>query len=219
MNSIIAECEQLAHRIAPELAEHPLYTLTAPEVPWLKMPEDCRGFALPHGAIGGIREVLGERWQGPGPAIVLAVQERPLMLRTMLHEVAHVLPSRETFISVNSPPIFMEFQCRVLNDGLAEPAEPPMDAPDNWHDWRFIRRALHLFFRASAIGYHDIPIYDLFRGWFMSQEPHWLCELLPELQAVPPSCRFAEIEQREPPSGFMALWEHSVSFSLKHYKP
>ena len=212
MNKIIADCEQLAHAVAPELADRPLYVLTADELPWLSMPETCGGFALPHGATTGVREVLGARWRGPGPTIVLAVKEPPLMFQTMLHEISHILPPQKTFTTADLSPPFAAFQCRMLVNNLADPHEPPMDAEDNPHDLGFIRRTLHAYFRASAFGY-DVPLYDLFRHSYfhIAQEPHWLCTLLTELQAMR-SCSFAKIESTEPPADFMALWQQSVLF-------
>ena len=90
---------------------------------------------------------------------------------------------------------------------LATAATKPQCAA--MHDHQFIRRVLHVWFRAISAGW-DVPIYRLFGPDCESflQPPHYLASLMTELTAMQ-SATFVAIEAVSPPLAFSRLWEHS----------
>jgi hypothetical protein len=223
-SALFSECHRLALAVAPELGDRPLYLMTQEEFAGQPSPTACLGWAEAQPVIDyNLVDILGGRWQGPGrvvcldlPAIAQAAaapdQVARCTLNVLLHEVGHLvprteLPTREA--ELVPTPAFKQLQLECRKLAIAIP-EPEAGAADDPHDWRFIRRCCHLFYRACALGW-DIPAMYLFgpRQW-QSPTEFYLTLLLPECVRMS-GATFQEIETEQPPAEFMQLWRQNLS--------
>lgn len=211
---MLSNLTELALKLAPELGSSPLYIVGTDEIGPLP-PNNCLGFASQYWN-EQFAAKLGDKWRGSGPLIALdfaAIEQEAgaNVENVLLHEVAHLVPFTSLGdFSTSITPKLIARQSERLAQGLA--ARPIPGAPDDYHDWKFIRRSLHLYFRASALGVR-IPLLNLFRRWWQVWEIHYLLELLPETIAMR-EATFAEIEATPPPPEFLALWQDN----LEHYQ-
>ncbi len=215
---LLDECREMAFEVAPELQPNPLYIVDG-ETTFDDLPEarGCLGWAFTMTGIEHIpfRERI-DAWKGAGPIIALcegAIRDAygddfDAGLREMTcHEIGHIVPEKP-FVEIESlKDIDPEFVRSHQLTKLAVAATKTQYA--QMHDHRFIRRVLHIWYRAILFGW-SIPIYRLFGGDTETycQPPHFLVALMPELVAMK-SATFAEIEAAKPPLAFSELWEHS----------
>jgi len=123
----------------------------------------------------------------------------------LIHEVGHVLPPVKPLAR---EPVRDEMLDRIQFAMLKSFNGPdPSPVEDTCHDWRFRRRALHLYVRAAEAGY-EIPIQNLFGGSnpYATEAVHYLPYVLSEalrMRDLP----FAEIEATDTSEGFLLLWQ------------
>ena len=215
---LLDECRQLAFAVAGELRPNPLYIVDG-ETTFDDLPEarGCLGWAFTMTGIEHIpfRERI-DAWKGAGPIIALcegAIRDAygddfdAGLRETMCHEIAHIVPEKP-FVEIESlKDIDPEFVRSHQLSKLATAATKPQYA--GMHDHRFIRRVLHVWFRAILFGWH-VPCYRLFGpdSETYCQPPHYLAALMGELTSMQ-GMTFGEIEAATPPTGFTELWEHS----------
>lgn len=221
--SLLSHCENVAHTVAPELRDRPLYIVDGSTLTDLAIGHhhhDCMGWA--HSGIVtnyALRERIGVAWQGPGPIISLlpdAIQSewgadfRDGVLNTLLHELAHVLPPspdipQDDFADVFDVPTIREWQRKKWTEAQARP-DPTPGAADDPHGSQFIRIVTHLWARSTLAGW-NISSCNLYGGdcWYLSQPPHFVAALLKEICEMR-NAPFAEIIATDPPADFLALW-------------
>ncbi len=124
----------------------------------------------------------------------------------MVHELAHVVPIKH-FAELKPTPQFLEFQKQELVKGLTAPSPRPGGA-DDFHGPAFIRRALHLWIRATVANI-DMPL-DGLLTWY-SRAENYLPILLGEAINMRDKT-FAEIESTEPPAMFLEQWRADLHF-------
>lgn len=216
---LLAEAHELALATAPELRARPLYVIDATQLGADAPCKDCYGFALPSSIPLQVIDAVGPAWRGPGPVIALDLRLmeaaappgdfETAALSVLLHEVAHILPAAPVSTWSDFP------EMRALHAEAIQAArdapEPTPGSPDDCHDWRFIRRYLHLWHRAVAAG---SPV-GLRYGWLnrlgvcgpTAYEPL----LGPEVEAMA-GRTFAEIELAPPPPELLRLWADDLEF-------
>ena len=215
---LLDECREMAFEVAPELQPNPLYIVDG-ETTFDDLPEarGCLAWAFTMTGIEHIpfRERI-DAWKGAGPIIALcegAIRDAygddfDAGLREMTcHEIGHIVPEKP-FVEIESlKDIDPEFVRSHQLSKLATAATKPQYA--GMHDHRFIRRVLHVWFRAILFGWH-VPCYRLFGpdSETYCQPPHYLAALMGELTSMQ-GMTFGEIEAATPPTGFTELWEHS----------
>jgi hypothetical protein len=206
----------LALLIAPELAAAPFYVL-APPPGYPQLPH-IRAFT--HKDVDyKIRKALIKRgeWQGPGATIVLnmdLLSDRESIVGALIHETSHNTPA--TAPPEDHEPTDEEFanQVEVIGLWAAMPADAAVAAPlwHPFHDWKFIRRCLHLRHRAAKFGY-DIP-YPAIQasGWMYGTSGTWrYARALGDEPQRMIDATFEEIENASPPAAFVELWESDTS--------
>ena len=228
--SLLDECRTLAFRIAPELAQSPLYVVDASIFNGLPLTNGrcLLGWALQGSShcIYSMREAIGDQWQGNGNVIALcndairkdAINEdafRERVLNVMLHEIAHLLPSQYVPLADRSEifdcELVRQHQHRLMAEAQALP-EPPIESKDNCHNSAFVRRCVHLWSRSRLAGW-SIPSPNLFGGdlWFLSQPAHYLESLFSELVGMR-TANFTTIEDNDPPKEFLHQWQYNLAF-------
>jgi hypothetical protein len=110
MNNILETAGRLASNVCPELvASQPLYIIDSSSIEAGAFVRcDCYGLALPLMLAPQIRDLVGAKWTGPGPVVLLdlaaiELDARPgcteqCTLSICLHEFAHLLPYRPVSI-------------------------------------------------------------------------------------------------------------------------
>lgn len=226
---LFEDCRQLALTCAPELSTAPLYIVDAADLVGLPCDRpDCLGWALDDYLFDhNIGDRLGDRYRGPGPVIALftdAIRESvsatgdfaQLVANVVVHEVAHIVPRREILEPGNTNEVRQLQLARMTT--CWNMADPEPGTADDRHDWRFIRRALHLLVRALEAG-RDIPLGGLFNtaNHFQSREEFYLAAVLSEALAMR-GATFAEIEAVPAPTALMELWESDLNLYRRFRK-
>ena len=179
---IFDECRRLIAGVAPELLNWPLYLLDSAQTGFIE-PTNCLGYATPY-TPSELRQTLirENAWRGDGSVIVFDLPTirletalddfRSHVLRVCLHETAHLLPARNPAPYSGAKPDLIAQVDRERRDEMLEAASSRgwSDADDS-HDARFVRRCIHLWFRAVALDF-SIPLRDLCAGFqYMQTHP------------------------------------------------
>ncbi|MEQ8850143.1 hypothetical protein [Botrimarina sp.] len=206
---------QFALQIAPELSAQPLYVVQQPAI--YPQTTYASAYALKFGC-PIIRQVVKEAgdWIGNGPAIVII--EEPAdsrdLLATIVHETAHLVPSKK--LSEDREPTAAEMvgAFRMAERWAETPEIHQGPSGEPWggaHGIDFIRRALHLHDRALRHG-HDVPFDSLgVAGHYYGLS--WAGKYARALGDEPERMRsltFAEIEATDPPQAFARLFDEDV---------
>ncbi len=217
--AIIADCRKLAFTIAPDLRERPLYIL--PHCGCCPVGGCTVAFTPGHERLDVCtrdRLIAANEWEGPGTTIVFvedALAEykpiRTAVLTVLLHELAHNLPlvDSEALPADEAP---TEFERIEYAAAIADWSQKPIftkGKPGWWpdHDDKFIRRALHLHYRAKVAG-EDLPLCDLLcAGWghSLSNAAQYRDTMIGELEVMK-NASFAEIEKLPLPFLFDELF-------------
>ena len=214
---LLNDCRRLAADIARrEFLLTPPVFVDAMEIGTRWLPTGAMAVAIPAaGCIGELR-----RWSAGRHLILLdgdriedcyGANFRLGLLQVAIHELAHVV-HEPTVLGAHPEPVLSVAEVRAESKWLRE-SRAAASGPtrvDDGHDWRFIRRCAHIWFRVSVAGW-DIPPHDILCIPFVAQLPHWVCSLMGELTSMS-KASFQAIEASSPPPGFMSMWENSLSF-------
>ncbi len=210
---LLDECETLALQLAPELGASPLYFVNVP----LGHPrqETCAAFTS-RGAINfSIRHELiaAGRYRGPGPMIAFCdnTMWRTATLAVALHEVSHNLPYQQPQADFEPSEALRNLQRICIENQIADDSKRLIRPWNGDHDLGFIRRCLHLHWRAWQIGY-EIGAGDMyFAGNYYGLSPHWMylhaIGIEPQRMA---NESFEAIEAEPYPTEFIELWRNDV---------
>ncbi|HMQ15313.1 MAG TPA: hypothetical protein PKC49_05005 [Phycisphaerae bacterium] len=235
MNGLPARAETLCRDVAHGLADRPLYVLLRSELPAdMRGDGETLGCTMKHLAaiVRPELERLG-RWRGIGPAMIidaagvaatLARRPResrrrcflPAFLAIALHELAHILDvGIDDANPAADPPAGLVALGRRILAAEAAGELPPTngdgaDIPWRWHEWRFIRIAIHLAHRATCAGVDvsplnvfDAPAHGLSDTWeyaaALGDEPQRMASL-----------DFAAIRAAPVPPAFAAVWRRDM---------
>lgn len=164
---MLQRCRAFAEELIPELRGAVFYVLDSDD-----LHNDPR---FTHDALAGwavqapnvselLPNYLGDNWQGPGPAVFLNLRWLRLhaypgyfeqaVLTVFTHELGHVefplwMPRD------HSPRVAQalgQLQLAALTHSVSL-ANVPTPAADTAHDWKWIRRTIHLYVRAAANGH------------------------------------------------------------------
>lgn len=219
---LLSEAKALMITLAPELANRPLYVIDdqlLAGTPYAA--SDCLGWCINRVVMHRpIIDRLGDAYQGPG--VVIAFDEakmrefckpeqfHALLMQTAVHEAAHCFPIPSMVVEPGDTAAVREFQMARMAESLASPDPPAGDEYDP-HDWRFIRRTCHLWFRSKLLGL-SIPTTGIVKGHiFTSLFEYYLCELLAECVSMK-DATIAAIEALPPPPEFMRIWQGDVDY-------
>jgi hypothetical protein len=203
----------------------PLYILLQSEVADVMGRENFSdGYTTPNLDLN-LRSVIGDRWQGRGPCMVLndvsiADEHFPedvdvVAFSTVLHELAHIL-DRPTPVDLQSLPSDdrIEFETLVIANA-ARHEYRPLPTPYFGHEDQFIRIALHLHFRAALAGVETIPNLLCAGRRYGLSHAHRYIEALGDEPGDLLHLSFAEISRSPPPEAFTHLWLSDVRRNLE----
>jgi hypothetical protein len=213
MNDFLRYEAQLA-TIVPESVDAGTRILKSCE-DWPKPSEGTLAYSI-RGRCLFIRDELKKRgeWTGSFPSAIVFCSEPASesdVLGLMLHEAAHILPANAPIPDRNDEPEGMhQLQLEMLSSSPQEMSNAIL-RPWRDHDHKFVRRVLHLKFRAEQIGL-NVPWRSLFSaGANYGLSP--LADFAAELATEPQRCTrmsFKEIEADEPPPGFLRLFARDL---------
>ena len=226
--AILNKSHKLAIQVAPELIARPLYVCDARDFAGLPTFCGCLGWAHDNPITDWpLADALGDRWQGLGPIIALdfpAIEEAAdpgaferCCLSVLLHEVAHVLPPPPPMADLPKTPRLKKLQLEVMASTTKAHEVQPGSTRDG-HGPAFIRRALHLYVRAAALGY-SIPLGGLLGSSnpYRQREEFYLPWVLPEALRMM-AANFATIEATPPPPALVELVQADVDFYNRNWK-
>ncbi len=163
-----AAVEAFLRRLAPKdlPPSRPLYVLAAADLP-ADRGRDVKVKGYTYEALDlHLADVIGDRWRGRGPAMVVSAAEVALdchpdqlagmVLAVAVHETAHILdptwkyPRKATRRTAGVPSRPQLALARQLASSVSEPDLP--DEPDSHHSAIFVRTGVHLLHRAEALG-------------------------------------------------------------------
>lgn len=228
---LLDECREMLLDIAPELRERPLYLKPAAFFDSLPMNTDCYGWANSRSSTDyTMRDLFGEEWQGPGAIIAL---DLPMIrdhqghmgdefvtqyIRSVaIHEAAHVVPPPIAMRDSPDTPGLRAAQMRMHEIRRDAPDVEPGERFDA-HDWRFTRRACHLYYRAVLKGY-DCTSWHLVGGeeW-RTTLMYYVFSLLGEVGRLQ-DADFRTIEdENEPPQAFLDIWQGDLDRYRKYFQ-
>jgi len=225
---LAAQAEALCRAVAPDVSGGPLYVvLHADSPPELRIADGPAGITTRHLdlILRPTLERLG-RWRGRGPAMIVdptavseALAHRDWSSRRrafasaffgiVLHELAHILDVGLIGGPEPKPDlvVFARLSLAAELNGTTSPTNGPnAPIPWRWHEWRFIRTALHLAHRASALWPGMLPT-CVFDAADYGLTPTWsYVTALADEPARMAGCDFATILATPPPADFAALW-------------
>lgn len=213
----LADLTGFAFSIVPEM-DH-LYVVDSTLFDGLPIRRECMGWA---DACGYVRQPivdrLESRWQGPAPVICLFENDirqeygddfEAGLLEVMTHELAHCVPV--------PPPLetdwddldrVRKFQLEKMEQAI-QPTPELAKSDRKGHGKDFVRYLAHVWFRAHVQGYSIAPYRLLAGADVLTQLPHFVCALMPELCALE-GATFAEIAATDPPQAFSQMWADEV---------
>ncbi len=202
----LGKLHEIALQLAPELASAGL-RLFRHEDDWpIRKGVSAYCVIGRHIAIRNTLRLRGE-WLGHWGAFIVFV-DRPT-LGLLLHEMGHRLPA-EPLIPDNIEPMAEHVAAEVAYL-TREPEQNTSRKPWEGHDAAWIRRTLHLHWRAWQLGYEvglpemqvAGPIYGLSQPW---QYMHALDDEYERMAGA----TFSEIEAEPMPTEFIELWRRDV---------
>jgi hypothetical protein len=148
------------------------------------------------------------RWHGEYRGAIVFIEEPTLPL--LLHELAHVLPRREPLSDIE--PSAEQRAAQIV--ATLQWAHGPRSESVPWegHDARWIRRAIHLHYRAKEAG-HDCNLHAMQVAGDHYGLSH-VGEYASALSYEPMQLRFktfAQIEQEPMPERFVKLFAYDVA--------
>jgi hypothetical protein len=167
-----------------------------------------------------LRQLLIDRgeWQGPGNIIGLVPgQELEDSRGVLLHEVSHALPLRQPPREYDPTPQQMAVHLKLtaLVDSIAD--QQRQLKPWDQHEADFIRRCVHLRYRAQRLGV-ELP-YPAIRfagyGYSLSSAIEYARSLGDEPHRMA-GCSFREIEATPAPEAFTKLFDNDVASWQRH---
>lgn len=238
MKRLCAEAERLCRAVAPDVAPAPLYIVLRSA-----LPSEYRSGDGPEGCtvrhldliLRPVLERLG-RWHGRGPAMIIDPKRiaagslhrprpsrrrvfRPSAMGVVLHELAHLVnigPDEA------DPPAELIAAGRDLLAAELSGIKGPTNGPGaavawRWHEWSFIRTALHLTHRAALLGIELMPpdVFDA-SDYGLSSTWRYLATLGDEPARLA-DYDFAALNVIPPPDGFAELWEADVQSWLSRF--
>ena len=217
---VLAECRNMALTVAPELTAAPLYPTNLPS----GYPDcgDTLAFTVTRGIDFAIRRHLIDegRWQGPGTIIAFCQpMSRDESLGLLLHEVAHAVPYKSPSADVEPTAETQSLQRQFVANRLLHPVGdlPTMPAWYSSHGLAFVRRCLHLHFRAWRSGVEiGLPMIS-FAGSDYDLSPPWKYRraLGDEPQRMM-LASFREIDATPAPAEFRSLFHSDIHDWFKH---
>lgn len=225
---LAAQAEALCRTLAPDAATGAFYAVLRSDLPPEYQGGDGGALALTSRHLDlMLRPTLERqgRWRGRGPAILLDAAEiaahsakriRPARRRVfpvvaagaVLHELAHIINAGPRD-DAEPDPGFVQFSRLVLAADLTGKIDatngPGALVPWHSHEAAFIRIALHLAYRANALGYavmtiglFDAAMYGLSPTYgyvaALGDEPERLADRpITTVSHVPPPPAFAEL--------------------------
>jgi hypothetical protein len=222
----VARAKSLCRTVASrDLAGLPLYILLQSEVADLMGRENFSdGYTTPNLDLN-LRSCIGDAWLGRGPCMVvndvsIAGEHFPedveiVAISTVLHELAHILdrPMPVDLLSVPSDDR-IEFETLVIANA-ARHEYRPLPTAYFGHEDAFIRIALHLHYRANAIGVKTIPNLLCAGRRYRLSHAHRYIEALGDEPSDLVDLSFAEISRSPPPEAFTHLWLSDVRRNLE----
>ena len=201
----------LALRIAPELqACSPLYFVSRPA--GYPVPAGLLAFASA-GVDSALRRDLVSRgeWQGQGSLICLVAPpaDRESLAGLMLHEISHLLPAERPWPDDPLSPGAAALEATVRHDWAAH-GERLLPFPWTGHNACFLRRAIHLRWRAAKAG-RPVPFPAVVVGWHYGLRPlvRYAAALADEPQRFA-AADFATIQATPAPIAFSDLFANDV---------
>ena len=208
----LSAMRKLVLGIAPELRQSPLYIVTPP--PDYPVMTGIRAFHTPYDFAIRADLVSRNEWRGKGNIICICADDIDTedMLGVILHETAHALPFCEPAVDFEPTPAEAARQSELITAWVTTPDTAELREPWVRHELPFIRRCLHLAYRASRLGV-VIPWPAIqFAGWHYGLSGAWrYSRLLGDEPARLSGCSFAEIEQTEAPPAFCELFNSDVA--------
>ncbi len=223
-----AECRVVARR---DLDGVPLYI-----VPQSHVPEDRGGRSVCDGFTTScldlyLRDVIGSRWAGRGPCMVIrdieatgsmdACDVEVAFRSVVFHELAHILTRNRLWSDAeHSEPTTLAAEAVAIGQQVAGP-EPSISIliPFYGHGACFIRSAMHLCYRAKAAGILVSPadVCDSL-GYGLSRTNAYVTALGSEPRRLA-SERFLDILATPYPTAFWRLWTTDVAQWLSRCSP
>lgn len=216
--------EAILRAAVPELEGLPLYIALSSEGLGVEFTKDgTGGYAGPVTDLA-LREWLGDRWRGRGPAFVIddimATRSAPadlpsagsrMVLANVIHEMAHQLDAGLKYPEINDPD-----RIRQESDHLRAWAAVPMERPQipfEAHSATWVRHALHLIHRVRQQGYAVDDEEVLLTGYYsLSRAADYRDALDSELFLCSSNrlAPFEDIARCPPPEEFASLWKGDV---------
>ena len=218
---LVVRAQELCRTVADrDLDGLPLYILLQSEVADVMGPDNFSdGYTTPNLDLN-LQSSIGNAWLGRGPCMVvndvsLADEYCPedvdiMAFSTVLHELAHILdrPMPVDFQAVPDP-VRIQFETLIIANALKHEYRP-MPAPYHGHEDPFIRIAIHLHYRANAVGVKSIPNQLCAGRRYGLSHAHRYMEALGEEPIELAHLPFAEITRTPPPAAFQDLWQADV---------
>jgi len=212
----IDSARRLLLKLAPELGQAPLYVTTAPA----DYPRGCYGAFHMRRPDAAIRKQIVEsgQWEGVGNIIVLAQDFQGEELAGILcHECAHATPYCPFDFEDYEP---TEAEAKHEAEVVAAWAMSPPTSGPPWgysHGLQFVRRCLHLHYRAECSGV-SLPLPTLHcagSNYGLSLLSKYKRALGDEPKRFM-GARFGEIEVTAMPSDFQSLFDSDAAAWHKH---
>ena len=214
--------EQLGAMLAPaELADVPMYV-----VPQSRLPFDLGGDSVCHGFTTGsldlhLQDVIGRDWRGRGACVVVndvalhsefADSYDSKFLGTVVHELAHVLERPSPYRP--RPDIDADTLRREATEVAKVVSGPPTNDEEllPWfgHEARFIRIAMHLWYRAKQFDLYLFPDEIMVADWYALSPANWYAQATQAEAERMANATFREICSQKLPEPFRGLWTGDV---------
>jgi hypothetical protein len=210
-NDVYNDCRRFALDLAGELGKRPLI-VTENQPNW-PTPPNAIAYSIRGQSLLGL-DMLRERGEQitDWPAMIVFTKppaDEETARGLLLHEVSHLLPLvPEPYDGDPGTEADRERQCEVMAAGSSEERRI---LPWFQHGWQFLRRIVHLRYRAGRLG-QDIPLNSLHAAGPSYGLSHISCYER-ELGCEPVYSigkSFAEIEATEPPPRFLDLFRRDM---------
>lgn len=214
--------EELGAKLAPaELADVQVYVLPQSRLP-LDMGYDsvCLGYTT--GSLDlHLQDVIGRDWRGRGACVVVndakLRQETPdsyetKFLGTVVHELAHVLERPSPYRprpDVDADKLRRE-AAEVVNIVSGPPTNDEEILPWFGHEARFIRIAMHLWYRAKQHDLYLFPDEIMVADWYALSPARCYARATEDEAKQTVTATFREICKLPLPEPFRRLWTSDV---------